>query len=87
MVSAETKSVIARAKEIYAGQLRADLEARCKDRFVAIEPESGEHFLGETFDEAVKSARTKYPTRLSHTIRIGHDAAFRFAFPLGRLPH
>jgi len=76
MVSAETKSVIARAKEIYAGQLRADLESRFRDRFVSIEPESGEYFLGDTFDEAVKCARTKYPTRLSHTIKIGSGAAF-----------
>ena len=51
-------------------------ESQHVDRFVAIEPESGEYFLGDTFDEAVKSARTKYPSRLSHTIRIGHRAAF-----------
>lgn len=76
MVSAETKSVIERAKQIYANQLQSDLESQHMDRFVAIEPESGEYFLGDTFDEAVKSARTKYPSRLSHTIRIGHRAAF-----------
>jgi len=76
MVSAETKTVIDRAKQIYANQLQTDLESQHMDRFVAIEPESGEYFLGDTFDEAVKSARTKYPTRLSHTIRIGHRAAF-----------
>jgi hypothetical protein len=76
MVSAETKSVIDRAKQIYANQLKTDLECQHMDRFVAIEPESGEYFLGDTFDEAVKSARTKYPSRLSHTIRIGHCAAF-----------
>jgi len=76
MVSGETKSVINRAKQIYANQLQSDLESQHMDRFVAIEPESGEYFLGDTFDEAVKSARTKYPTRLSHTIRIGHRAAF-----------
>lgn len=76
MVSAETKSVINRAKQIYANQLQSDLESQHMDRFVSIEPESGEYFLGDTFDEAVKSARTKYPTRLSHTIRIGHRAAF-----------
>ena len=76
MVSAETESVIDRAKEIYASQLRMELESLHVDRFVAIEPESGEYFLGDTFDEAVKSARTKYPSRLSHTIRIGHRAAF-----------
>jgi hypothetical protein len=76
MVSAETKSIIERAKHIYTEQLQAVLEPEHLDRFVAIEPESGEHFLGDTFDEAVRSARAKYPFRLSHTIRIGHRAAF-----------
>ena len=110
MVSANTKSVIELAKRLYAEQLRAVLEPQHLNRFVAIEPESGEYFLGDitgsmlcwtlvgektpekptfpvekcplfyargnTFDEAVKSARAKYPSRLSHTIRIGHRAAF-----------
>ena len=47
MVSAETKSVIDRAKQIYARQLQSDLESQHMDRFVAIEPESGE----STYDE------------------------------------
>lgn len=81
MVSAETKSVIDRAKRIYAEQLQSFLEPEHTDRFVAIEPESGEYFLGDTFDEAVRSARTKYPSRLSHTIRIGHRAAFHIGGP------
>mgnify|MGYP001046048122 CR=1 FL=1 len=76
MVSAETKLVIDRAKQIYVNHLQVDLESEHMDRFVAIEPQSGEYYLGDTFDEAVKSARTKYPTRLSHAIRIGHRAAF-----------
>jgi len=76
MVSAETKSIIARVKQIYADSLQAALESQHKDRYVAIEPESGEYFLGDTFDEAVSAARAKYPSRLSHTIRIGHRAAF-----------
>ena len=76
MVSAETKSVIERAKRIYDEQLRAGLEPGHLNRFVAIEPESGEYFVGNTFDEAVKLARAKHPTRLSHTIRIGQRAAF-----------
>ena len=76
MVSAEIRSVIDRAKRIYADQLQAALESQHRNRFVAIEPESGDYFLGDTFDEAVKSARAKHPSRLSHTIRIGHRAAF-----------
>jgi hypothetical protein len=76
MVSADTKSVIERAKRIYAEQLQAVLEPGHLNRFVAIEPESGEHFLGDTFDEVVNLARAKHLTRLSHIIRIGHPAAF-----------
>ena len=75
MVSDETKSVIERAKRLYADQLRTVLEPQHTNRFVAIEPESGEYFLGDTLDEAVKSARAKHPSRLSHIIRIGHRAA------------
>ena len=75
MVSAETKSVIDRAKRLYAEQLRTVLEAQHRNRFVAIEPESGDYSLADTFDEAVKLARSKHPARLSHTIRIGHRAA------------
>jgi hypothetical protein len=76
MSAADTKSIIERAKRIYAEKLQAELEAEHPNRYVAIEPESGEHFLGETFDEAVKSARTRHPSRLSYTIWIGHRAVF-----------
>jgi hypothetical protein len=76
MVSADVKSVIDRAKRIYADQLQAALESQHRNRFAAIEPESGDYFLGDTFDEAVKAARAEHPSRLSHTIRIEHRAAF-----------
>lgn len=76
MVSEETKSVISRAKQLYLEKLQAELEAQHCNQFVAIEPDSGDYFVGDTFDEAVKQATEKYPTRISHTIRIGHEAAF-----------
>ncbi|MDA1141390.1 MAG: hypothetical protein O3B01_22745 [Planctomycetota bacterium] len=76
MVSEETKNVVEQSKTIYELQLRDSLEAEHRDRYVAIEPESGDFFLADTFDAAVKAARSKYPSRLSHTIRIGHRGAF-----------
>jgi hypothetical protein len=76
MVPADTKVVIERAKRLYADKLQTVLEPQHLNRFVAIEPESGEYFLADSFDEAVKSARAKHPSRLSHTIWIGHRAAF-----------
>jgi hypothetical protein len=48
MVSAATKQVIDRAKQIYADQLQSRLEAEHRDQFVAIEPESGDYFLGDS---------------------------------------
>ena len=75
MVSDDTRSVIERAKRLYADQLRATLESEHLNRFVAIEPRSGDYFLADSFDEAVQLARTKHPSRLSHTIRVGHRAA------------
>jgi hypothetical protein len=81
MASVESKSIIDRAKRLYADQLQSELESRHRDQFVAIEPQSGDYFVADTFDAAVKAARAKHPTRLPHAIRIGHPAAFH----LGRL--
>jgi hypothetical protein len=75
MVSAETRSVIERAKRIYDERLRATLEATHRDRFVAIEPESGDHFVADTLDAAAQAARAEHPDRMSHIIRVGHPAA------------
>ena len=74
MVSPEGKSIIDRAKRIYADRLQLDLERDHLNRFVSIEPESGEFLLGDKLDEAVQSAFQKHPSR-SFTIRIGHRAA------------
>ena len=75
MVSADTRSVIDRAKRIYAERLQATLEADHRGRFVAIEPESGDYFLADTFDAAVAAARAAHPSRLPHVMRVGHAAA------------
>ena len=75
MVSEHTRSVANRAKVIYEDQLRSQLEKEHHGKYVAIEPESGNFFLGETYSEAVMTARESHPNRISFVIRIGHDAA------------
>lgn len=76
MLSADEKSIVDRAKRIYADSLQKELEAQHMNRFVTIEPDSGDYFLEDTFDNAVSAATTKYPDRLTYTIRIGHRAVF-----------
>jgi hypothetical protein len=75
MISSHTIDVADRAKAIYSRRLQAELEAAHPNSFVAIEPESGEHFLADSFGQAVAAARAAHPDRISFVIRIGHPAA------------
>lgn len=71
------QSVSAAARPIFES-LKNQLEAEHQNRFVAIEPISGEHFVADTMSEAIGRSREKYPARLVHTFRIGHAAAVHF---------
>ncbi len=70
-------SIAEAAKQIYESELRELLAAEHRDRYVAIEPESRSHFLGDTFLEAALTAKDARPDHKSFVIRIGHEAAFR----------
>jgi hypothetical protein len=69
-------SIADAAKQIYESELRESLESQHRDEYVAIEPESKSHFLGETFMEAAMAAKAAFPDRKSFVLRIGHQAAF-----------
>lgn len=75
MIAEETRSLVSKAKKIYES-IHESLESDHKGKFIAIEPESQEFFIANTFDEAVKAARKAHPNRVTHTIRVGHQAAF-----------
>lgn len=71
------QSVADAARPIFES-LKSQLESDHLNRFVAIEPVSGEFFVGDTMSEAIGDSRRKYPDRLVHTFRIGHVAAVHF---------
>jgi len=75
MVSDHTITIAEKAKNIYEERLRASLESKHRDKFVAIEPESGDFFVGSTYGESVMAAREAHPDRISFVMRVGHDAA------------
>jgi hypothetical protein len=62
------------ARELYEQKLKSTLEASHWDDFVAIEPESGDYFLGKTLSEAIQAARTAHPDRLPFALRVGRRA-------------
>ena len=71
----DSDDVVRRAKLIYAERLRSDMERDHRHEFVAIEPDSGEYFLGKTFSEAGHYAQDVYPDRMTFVVRVGHKAA------------
>jgi hypothetical protein len=78
MTASDIDDLVRRAEEIYATRLRAVLEPEHVDEFVAIEPDSGDHFLGGTLSEAIRAARRAHPDRVAHAMRVGHKAALHF---------
>jgi hypothetical protein len=75
MVSRQTTELASRGTAIYEQKLRSRLEATNPDYFVAIEPESGDFFLGKTLSEAIQAARQAHPARLAFALRVGHKSA------------
>lgn len=78
MADTNSTELIDRAERLYATRLRTILEPAHLHEFVAIEPESGDYFLGKTLSEAIGAARRSHPDRLTHTMRVGHPAALHF---------
>lgn len=75
MQNRDVADFVQKAEGIYESRLQGILEPSHDHEFVAIEPESGEYFLGKTLNDAARAARAAYPSRLTHVIRVGHKAA------------
>jgi hypothetical protein len=60
-----------RAKELYNARLRPELERTHYGQFCAIDPDSGEHFLGPSMIDAMTAGRTAHPDRKFFLLRIG----------------
>ena len=75
MASTKSLDVARRANAIYESHLREELEASHRNGFVAIEPDSGDYFLGRTLSEAIQASRATHPDRLAFAMRVGHSTA------------
>jgi hypothetical protein len=65
----------ARAKAIYE-TIKGKLDASLKGKVIAIEVESGEHFIGETILEAASKARAKHSDKVFHFFRVGFPTVY-----------
>lgn len=69
------REIADKAWAIYRDRLKALLEPSEAGRFVAIDVESGEHFIGDSAGEAALKANGKATRRL-FCIRIGFPSTF-----------
>ena len=65
-----------RGEEIYQQKLKTKYEPEHVGKFLAIEIESGEEFLGESLEEVFEKAKVKFPARLFHFIKIGFPGVY-----------
>jgi hypothetical protein len=82
MAVQDVDTLVRSAERLYAERLQAQLEKSHPDEFVAVEPVSGDYFLGHTLSEAIGAAHDAHPDRLSHAMRVGHPAALHFGVSL-----
>ena len=65
----------ARGKALYESKLKPLLEPEQKGKFIALEPDTEQYFLGKTGTEALLSARAALPDKLFFLARVGYPAA------------
>lgn len=66
-----------RGQKFYQEKLQALLEPEQIGKFVAIEPETGQYFVGETDRDALWAGRAALPDKLFFLVRIGYEAAHK----------
>ena len=70
MLTMHERDVARRAQEIYDQRLKAELELKHLNAYVAIEPDSGDYFIGSSISEADDAAQ-KLDVGKSRVIHIG----------------
>lgn len=75
--NSETASVdlVERGRSTYRERLASVLEPSHIGEFLAVEPDSGRYFLGNTASAALVAAHTAMPKHLFYRTRVGRETA------------
>lgn len=72
--SINTTEIARIGEQIYQNELKEKLEKENVGKFVAIEVESKDYFIGVTQTEATLKAKKKYPDKIFYMVKIGFPA-------------
>lgn len=64
-------------KKIYYEKLKSKLESTHKGKIVAINPETGDYFIGKSILDAVKKGKKKFPDAIFYSVKIGYPAVVK----------
>ena len=70
----DIQNIATEGSKIYE-QIKANYDPKEKGKFLAIEIESKNAYLGNTSAEALELARENYPNKLFYVVKIGFDVA------------
>ncbi len=71
--------LVERGQEAYRQRLASILEPSHDGKFVAVEPDSGRYFLGNTASAALVTAHAAMPNNLFYLTRVGRETAHTVA--------
>lgn len=71
----DVKDLARRGQAVYEQELRRLVEAQHHGRFLALEPDTKQYWVGETIEKVCRQARTALPGKFFHLIRIGSATA------------
>ncbi|MCH8042405.1 MAG: hypothetical protein IID44_01680 [Planctomycetes bacterium] len=71
------EEVAARGEEIYAAEIRPEVEQECHGRYLVLDIESGDYEIAEEDLTATKRLMAKRPDAVIYGLRIGYPAAYR----------
>lgn len=72
-----------KGEQIYKEKLSHKLEKTHKGKYVAIDVETEEYFLGKSPEEALEKAAKKFPNKIFHLIRIGYQGVYQVSWSAG----
>jgi hypothetical protein len=81
LLDAEGEKLTDRGVRLYRTKLKKTLEPEYNGMFAAIEPDSGDYFLGKRMIEAVDKAKAKHPDKLVYLVKVGFPTAVKMRSP------
>lgn len=57
-------------------QIKGRLEKEAMSRYVAVDYETSNHWLGETASEALSKAKAQFPNKVFYLLQVGSPTAF-----------